>query len=67
MVVLHFAINQKPKKLDIKLDILSREDATKAEQEAANALQNFFMESLKWILEKEGLKLKTRKIKGGET
>ena len=63
MVVLHFAINQKPKKLDIKLDILSREDATKAEQEAANALQDFFMKSLEWILEKQGLKLKKRKIK----
>lgn len=62
MVVLHFAIHQKPKKLDIRLDILSREDATKPEREAAKAIQDFFMESLKQILKEQGLKVKTKKI-----
>jgi len=62
MVVLHFAIHQKPKKLDIQIDILSREDATKPEKEAATAIQDFFMESLRWILEEEGLKVKIKKV-----
>jgi len=63
MVVLHFAINQKPKKLNINIDILSREDATKPEQEAAKAIQDFLMESLTWILKEQGMKVRTKKIK----
>lgn len=63
MVVLHFAINQKPNKLDIQLDILSREDATVPEKEAAKAIEDFFIESLKSILKSSGLKVRTKKIK----
>ena len=63
IVVLHFSIHQASKKLDIKLDILSREDATKAEKETAKAIQDFLMESLTYLLKKQGLKVTTKKIK----
>lgn len=66
MVVLHFAIHQKPKILDITLDILSREDATEAEKEFANAIQDFMMESLKWIMEEQGVKVQTKKIEANQ-
>ena len=50
MVVLHFAITDKNKQVKFQIDILSREDATDNEREAAKAIEELLMDIIKAIL-----------------
>lgn len=63
MVVFQYTLHQDKKQLNINMDILSREDATKAEVECAKVLEDFFLLSLKQVAKDNKMELKVKKIK----
>ena len=63
MVVFQFTLHQGKTQLDINMDILSREDATKDEKKCAKSLETFFLESLKQVAKTTKMELKVKKIK----
>lgn len=63
MVVFQFTLHQDSKQLNINMDILSREDATKDERKCAKTLENFFLESLKQVAKDSKMELKVKRIK----
>lgn len=63
MVVFQFTLHQDTKQLNIVMDILSREDATKDEKKCAKTLEKFFLETLKQVAKDTKLELKVKKIK----
>ena len=55
MVVLHFAITDKKKRVKVQCDILSREDANDNEREAAKVIEELIMEVIKTAAKENGL------------
>ncbi len=63
MVVFQYTLHQGKKQLNINMDILLREDATKAEIKCAKTLEDFFFLSLKQVAKNTNMKLEVKRIK----